>query len=261
MCLNQSQKAKVKARETFAAWPWERANIGLFGLLASWKEARNGEQRNCLLFNSYSIQGRKKPKLTKNQTFWIKSELHGRSITAFSSQKTEETPSVVANSTGAWVKGGNSSIRQICEPPAMGAGGRGPKQQMYQFGNPSRMTEDNHAVLTAGVTDILLSLPANSQSVRRHWRNVLHNTATVIDWQIQQTEPCSETFHHQHGMHFDTKGRQKSYRVRFPCLEQWISDQKPLFSLRHFLLRSVRAIFNTASSVKCYRKGACHISQ
>lgn len=42
------------------------------------------------------------------------------------------------------MKGGNSSIRQISEPPAMGLSGRGPKQQMYQFGNPSQMTEDNH---------------------------------------------------------------------------------------------------------------------
>lgn len=68
MCLNKSQKAKVKARETVAAWPWERANIGLFGLLASWKEAWNGEQRNCLLSNSYSVQGKK----NKIRTAWKK---------------------------------------------------------------------------------------------------------------------------------------------------------------------------------------------
>lgn len=116
-------------------------------------------------------------------------------------------------------------------------------------------------IITTGVTAILLSLPEHSQRLRRHWRNVLHNMATVIDWQIQHTKAHGEAFRHQHGTDFETKGRQKSHRVRLPRLEQWISDQKPLFSLRYFLLRSVRAIFNTASSVKCYRKGACHISQ
>lgn len=73
MCLNQSQKAKAKTRKTFAAWPWEKANTGLFGLPASWNEPGNGEQRNCLLFNSYSAQGKK-----VIVRYGVKWEVHGR---------------------------------------------------------------------------------------------------------------------------------------------------------------------------------------